>query len=212
MATAARGLLLNPSVVHPTCYTNVIFFCQCLRSSFVWFQCRGTNNRLFTVPSSSPVLRLKMLAISQRLSASSSQTLNANWIPRQCRAVSNSPYGRTHVWKRRPPVLPNPMVPKFPQKVIRSDGTSFTHWTTSPRSLVRLTRDTTNNPIYNTGRDGDRSVEEETGSTGRLGRFNRKFEEFGADLEDITWMDDLKPDSMQAPPAKAKSKETKANK
>lgn len=157
---------------------------------------------------SSPVLRLKMFAISQRLSTSSSQILNANWIPRQCRAVSNSPYGRTHVWKRRPPVLPNPMVPKFPQKVIRSDGTSFTHWTTSPRSLVRLTRDTTNNPIYNTGRDGDRSVEEETGSTGRLGRFNRKFEEFGADLEDTTWMDDLKLDSMQAPPAKAKSKET----
>ena len=55
-------------------------------------------------------------------------------------------------------------------------------------------------------------MEEETGSTGRLGRFNRKFEEFGADLEDITWMDDLKPDSMQALPAKAKSKETKANK
>lgn len=170
------------------------------------------TNDFLTVPSSSPALRLKMLTISQRLSASSSQTFNANWIPRQCRAVSNSPYGRTHVWKRRPPVLPNPMVPKFPQKVIRSDGTSFTHWTTSPRSLVRLTRDTTNNPIYNTGRDGDRSVEEETGSTGRLGRFNRKFEEFGADLEDTTWMDDLKPDSMQVPPAEARSKETKAKK
>lgn len=55
-------------------------------------------------------------------------------------------------------------------------------------------------------------MEEETGSTGRLGRFNRKFEEFGADLEDTTWMDDLKPDSMQVPPAEARSKETKAKK
>ena len=86
------------------------------------------------------------------------------------RSISNSPYGRTHVWKRRPPVLPNPLVPKFPQKVIRSDGTSFTHWTTSPKSLVRLTRDTTNNPHWNTGNPSDRSVDEESAAAGRLGR------------------------------------------
>ena len=105
------------------------------------------------------------------------------------RSISNSPYGRAHVWKRRPPVLPNPLVPKFPQKVIRSDGTSFTHWTTSPRSLIRLTRDTTNNPHWNTGNPSDRSIEEESGATGRLGRFNRKFEELGSDLDDPSWME-----------------------
>jgi hypothetical protein len=108
-----------------------------------------------------------------------------------CRSISNSPYGRAHVWKRRPPVLPNPLVPKFPQKVIRSDGTSFTHWTTSPKSLVRLTRDTTNNPHWNTGNPSDKSVEEESGASGRLGRFSRKFEELGSDLDDPSWMEEM---------------------
>ncbi|KAJ3513388.1 hypothetical protein NLJ89_g2984 [Agrocybe chaxingu] len=108
-----------------------------------------------------------------------------------CRSVSNSPYGRTHVWKRRAPVLPNPVVPKFPQKVIRSDGTSFTQWTTSPKSLVRLTRDTTNNPYWNTGNPSDRSIEEESSTTGRMGRFSRRFEDLGADLDDTQWMEDM---------------------
>lgn len=110
----------------------------------------------------------------------------------QFRAVSSSPYGRTHVWKRRPPVLPNPIVPKFPQLVIRSDGTSFTHWTTSPRSTIRLTRDTTNNPIWNSGQWSDaRAVEDEGAMTGRLGRFNRRFEELGSDVGDVSWMEDV---------------------
>ncbi|RDB23902.1 hypothetical protein Hypma_009260 [Hypsizygus marmoreus] len=110
----------------------------------------------------------------------------------QTRAVSTSPYGRTHVWKRRPPVLPNPIVPKFPQRVIRSDGTSFTHWTTSPKSIMRLTRDTTNNPVWNTGQwSDDRGVEEEGALTGRLGRFNRRFEELGQDPDSANWMDVL---------------------
>ncbi|GLB44262.1 hypothetical protein LshimejAT787_1601920 [Lyophyllum shimeji] len=112
----------------------------------------------------------------------------------QVRTVSSSPYGRTHVWKRRAPALPNPVVPKFPQLVIRSDGTSFTHWTTSPRSTIRLTRDTTNNPVWNTGAwSDDRGVEEESAMTGRLGRFNRRFEELGQgqDEKGAEWMDSL---------------------
>ena len=119
--------------------------------------------------------------------------LRGLWLPQQayCRLISNSPYGRAHVWKRRPPVLPNPLVPKFPQKVIRSDGTSFTHWTTSPKSLVRLARDTTNNPHWNTGNPSDRSMEEETSSVGRMGRFSRKFEELGSDLDDTSWMEEM---------------------
>ncbi|KAJ3574859.1 hypothetical protein NP233_g1481 [Leucocoprinus birnbaumii] len=92
------------------------------------------------------------------------------------RSVSTSPYGRTHVWKRRPPVLPNPVVPMFPQTIIRADGSSFVQWTTSPKSIVRLTRDTTNNPLWNTANwASDRALEEESGSTGRMGRFSRKF-------------------------------------
>lgn len=123
------------------------------------------------------------------------------------RSISNSPYGRTHVWKRRPPVLPNPVVPKFPQKVIRSDGTSFTHWTTSPKSLVRLTRDTTNNPHWNTGNPNDTSIEEETGSAGRMGRFSRKFEELGSGLDDVGWMEEMSTvTKLEVIPEKVKSK------
>jgi len=72
-------------------------------------------------------------------------------------------------------------VPQFPQRVIRADGSSFTHWTTSPRPLIRLTRDVTNHPLWNvsalTG-----GAAEESEVTGRLGRFNRKF------VEEIDWM------------------------
>ena len=131
----------------------------------------------------------------------------------QRRQISNSPYGRTHVWKRRAPVLPNPVVPKFPQRVIRSDGTSFTQWTTSPKSLVRLTRDTTNNPMYNFALASDRSVEEESGTTGRLGRFNRRFEELGAGFEDAQWLEGAVPAvEVKEPPKKEKKVDEKKKK
>ncbi|KAF7759668.1 hypothetical protein Agabi119p4_11363 [Agaricus bisporus var. burnettii] len=113
-----------------------------------------------------------------RILSSSKNTSTTSRLPCHCRSASTSSYGRTHVWKRRLPVLPNPIIPKFPQTVIRSDGTSFVQWTTSPRSLIRLTRDTTNNPIWNTGMwisDLRGGLEEENGTTGRMGRFNRKF-------------------------------------
>ncbi|KAK7063639.1 hypothetical protein R3P38DRAFT_7316 [Favolaschia claudopus] len=113
------------------------------------------------------------------------------------RSISNSPYGRTHVWKRRDPVLPNPVVPKFPQRVVRADGSSFVHWTTSPRSLIRLTRDTTSNPLWNTGMWADgRGLEEESETTGRLGRFNRKFEGIGGAGTQVDWMEGT--DQLQA--------------
>ncbi|KAF8646653.1 hypothetical protein AX16_007151 [Volvariella volvacea WC 439] len=127
----------------------------------------------------------------------------------QQRSVSSSPYGRTHVWKRRKPVLPNPVVPKFPQRVIRSDGTSFVQWTTSPRSLIRLTRDTTNNPLWNTGVWTDeRAIEEEGATTGRLGRFNRRFETLGGSVGSQSWMDEMvetKGDALQKAEKKTKS-------
>ncbi|KAJ7579297.1 hypothetical protein C8J56DRAFT_965375 [Mycena floridula] len=95
----------------------------------------------------------------------------------QRRCLSSSPYGRTHVWKRRLPTLPNPVVPRFPQTVVRSDGSSYTHWSTSPRSVIRQTRDITNNPVWNTRMWADSTGEEdELSSAGRLGRFRRRFE------------------------------------
>jgi len=104
------------------------------------------------------------------------------------RCVSSSPYGRTHVWKRRPNKLPNPVVPHFPQRVVRSDGSTFVHWTTSPRSLIKLTRDVTNNPVWNPGMWKSDGAEEESEVTGRLGRFNRRFEGLGGIGQDVDWM------------------------
>src|ERR1700689_706777 len=96
----------------------------------------------------------------------------------QARTHSTSPYGRSHVLKRRPNKLPNPVVPQFPQRVIRADGSTFVHWTTSPRSLFRLTRDLTNNPLWNSGSMGGQRGEEELVG-GSVGRFNRRFEAMG---------------------------------
>lgn len=95
------------------------------------------------------------------------------------RAVSSSPYGRTHVWRRRAPKLPPPLVPHFPQRVILADGSTYVHWTTSPRSTLRLTRDATNNPLWNPRLEAGNSEELEGRTSGRLGRFRRRFEELG---------------------------------
>lgn len=109
----------------------------------------------------------------------------------QTRLVSNSPYGRTHVWKHRRPKLPNPIVPIFPQRVTLSDGSTFTHYTTSPRSRIRLARDLTNNPLWNYGTSKGGLFEDEEGSSGRMGRFRRKFEEFSGNLEWVTEENDV---------------------
>ncbi|VDC05556.1 unnamed protein product [Peniophora sp. CBMAI 1063] len=97
----------------------------------------------------------------------------------QTRTVSSSPYGRTHVWKHRQRKLPNPVVPQFPQLVIRADGSSFTQWTTSPRSFMKLTRDTTNAPLWNVSALANEGMQEESETTGRLGRFSRRFDRRG---------------------------------
>lgn len=69
---------------------------------------------------------------------------------------------------------------------------------------MRLTRDTTNNPMYDPAAASDRFVEEESGTTGRLGRFNRRFEELGSNLDDMQWMEDAAP---PAPESKKKEKQ-----
>jgi ribosomal protein L31 len=118
-------------------------------------------------------------------SSTSSSSSRIRPLLRGCtlRSVSSSPYGRTHVWKRRPKRLPNPIVPQFPQRVIRSDGSSFTHWTTSPRALIRLTRDVANHPLWNVAALLGDGAAEESEVAGRLGRFNRKFV-----VEEVDWM------------------------
>ncbi|PSR78461.1 hypothetical protein PHLCEN_2v7404 [Hermanssonia centrifuga] len=122
---------------------------------------------------------------------SSTRSLSSKLTPfnglTQTRCVSSSPYGRTHVWKHRQKVLPKPFVPQFPQRVILCDGSTFTHITTSPRSVFQLPRDTTNNPIWNALTWDADDAEEDT-IAGRLGRFNRRFDGIGGHGGDIDWM------------------------
>jgi hypothetical protein len=63
----------------------------------------------------------------------------------------------------------------YPQRVLLSDGSTFTSYTTAPTpSILRLTRDVTNNPLWAPGtekRGLGEGVEE-----GRVGRFRRRFE------------------------------------
>lgn len=91
---------------------------------------------------------------------------------------STKAYGRTHVWKHRAPQLPKPFVPHFPQTVVLANGATFVYRGTSPRSVFRMTRDTTNNPVWNAlvAREGE---EGEGAAVGRMGRFSRRF----ADME-----------------------------
>ncbi|KAI0266347.1 hypothetical protein BC834DRAFT_874114 [Gloeopeniophorella convolvens] len=128
------------------------------------------------------VFAFKPLPCSLRCATLARPAPTTTHCPSGTRSVSSSPYGRTHVWKRRPKKLPNPVVPQFPQRVIRADGSSFTHWTTSPRALIRLTRDVTNNPLWNVSTLTGEGASEESEVTGRLGRFNRKF------IGEIDWM------------------------
>ncbi|KAG8787470.1 hypothetical protein FRC12_015541 [Ceratobasidium sp. 428] len=89
-------------------------------------------------------------------------------------SVSGSPYGRSHLISPIPKI-PNPVVPTYPQTVYLSDGSSFTHRTTAPRSVVRLTRDITNNPVWQPGQEARAGEEEDL--SGRLGRYKRRFDE-----------------------------------
>ncbi|KAI0776508.1 hypothetical protein BD413DRAFT_520160 [Trametes elegans] len=146
---------------------------------------------------------LSAFACSSRSAASSSAAFNTA-VPCQARFVSSSPYGRTHVWKRRQKKLPNPTVPVFPQRLVRVDGSTVIHYTTSPRSLIRLTRDTTNNPVWNASRFVGMD-EEEDEVTGRMGRFSRRFGDLGGQRADMGWMNEASADSTQ-PAAKDKAK------
>lgn len=79
---------------------------------------------------------------------------------------------RAHI--KPPPQIPNPMPAIFPQLVILADGSSFTSYTTSPHpSTYKLTRDVTNNPLWDPARGLSGGSDEEGG---RLSRFRARFE------------------------------------
>lgn len=89
------------------------------------------------------------------------------------RTASTDPWpSRTHL--RKPPTIPAPLPATYPQKVVLSDGSTFTAYTTAPTpAIIRLTRDVTNNPLWAPGTD-TRGVGEGV-EEGRVGRFRRRF-------------------------------------
>ncbi|EMD32685.1 hypothetical protein CERSUDRAFT_126513 [Gelatoporia subvermispora B] len=80
-------------------------------------------------------------------------------------------------------------------RIVRSDGATIIHYGTSPRSSLRLTRDTSSNPLWNVGGQAG-SAEEEDAVTGRLGRFRRRFEGLG-EGDGIDWTSEAAGESME---------------
>ncbi|KAI8057165.1 hypothetical protein BDF22DRAFT_610678, partial [Syncephalis plumigaleata] len=66
----------------------------------------------------------------------------------------------------------------FTQTVILSNGASFTRRTTSPRSILRLTKDTRNHPLWNPTTQTE--LDDESGT---LSKFTKRFGELD-DLND----------------------------
>ncbi|WWD20779.1 hypothetical protein CI109_105256 [Kwoniella shandongensis] len=84
---------------------------------------------------------------------------------------------RTHLQPQ--PSIPPPVPPKYPMRVVLSDGSSFTAYTTAPTpSTKKLTRDVLNNPLWAPASER-RGLGE--GEEGRVGRFRKRFEGLGLD-------------------------------
>lgn len=129
-------------------------------------------------------LTMSLCATCRRHGASSLKARTASPATQQTRSTSSLHKtawpSKTHL---RPNArMPNPLPAIYPQLVILSDGSSFTSYTTAPSPAVyRLTRDVTNNPLWNLNKDGGvgrRGEGEEEG--GRLARFKRLYGETSA--------------------------------
>jgi len=71
-------------------------------------------------------------------------------------------------------LIPRPKRPiLLDQIVILSDGSSFKQLTTSPRGIIRSTKDVRNNPLWNPSMRELRDVEED--EAGRLKKFRDRF-------------------------------------
>lgn len=133
------------------------------------------------------------------IASSSRVMLSLVSLPARRHASTSVWPSRTHL--RKPPTIPAPLPPMYAQKVVLSDGSTFTAYTTAPTpQIIRLTRDVSNNPLWAPGTDkrglGDGSEE------GRVGRFRRRFggveeNETGETEEPITALDDAIPPKRQ---------------
>ncbi|WOO82213.1 uncharacterized protein LOC62_04G005710 [Vanrija pseudolonga] len=112
------------------------------------------------------------------LARSAVRPLRAAPTPSSSRAASSRAAKPTVPWKskthtRKAPGLPLPLPAIFPQRVVLSDGSTFTSYTTAPSpSIVRLARDVTNNPMWAPGTEKAGAQEDDEGA---VGRFRRRF-------------------------------------
>ncbi|KAI9736958.1 MAG: hypothetical protein M1834_000547 [Cirrosporium novae-zelandiae] len=75
---------------------------------------------------------------------------------------------------RHATLIPRPKRPyTFTQLVTLSDGSSFTHRTTSPQAVYKSTRDTYNAPLWNPSSQKLMNIEED--EAGKLAAFRNKF-------------------------------------
>lgn len=96
---------------------------------------------------------------------------NFSCSPSTSEAYFNPWRGKSHL--RKPVTVPNPLPAMYPQRVLLSDGSTFTSYTTAPTpAILRLTRDVTNNPLWAPGTETRGAIDEE----GRVGKFKRRFE------------------------------------
>ncbi|OMJ25489.1 50S ribosomal protein L31 [Smittium culicis] len=93
------------------------------------------------------------------------KTMAKLWRPRKEIAVSKFKFG-IH------PEL-------FTQRIVLSDGSSFTIKTTSPKPIVKLSKDTRNHQLWNPQNKYDLNDE-----GGHLSKFNKRFGDYG-NLDDF---------------------------
>lgn len=112
------------------------------------------------------------------LARSALRPLRSAPTPSTSRAASTRAAKPTVPWKtkshtRKAPGLPLPLPAIFPQRVVLSDGSTFTSYTTAPSpAIMRLARDVTNNPLWAPGMEKAGASEDDEGA---VGRFRRRF-------------------------------------
>lgn len=133
-------------------------------------------------------------------------------------STSEAPYYNPWRYLRRhtnaAPSVPAPLPRLYPQRVVLSDGSTFTSYTTAPTpSIARMTRDVTNNPLWAPGTER-RGLEDQEG---RVGKFRRKFEgmdllqredaggellgpDAGEVVDDLSWMSEGGREEIAPPP------------
>ncbi|CAG8514048.1 hypothetical protein C2G38_2111572 [Gigaspora rosea] len=73
----------------------------------------------------------------------------------------------------------------FTQRIILSNGATYTIRTTSPKSLIKLIKDTRNHPLWNPTTQYD-SLDDESG---QLSKFTKKFGNEEYDMDFMSTMD-----------------------